>query len=517
MKVYRTFGPVHPQWLNQRLIDSGKYSKLYSKTDKAMKKLTFGLTWVAALFMAGSLTSCQSEDVVSSADDNAVAVNAVAHVTIGEDTRTSYTPGESSFKFAWSTGDKIVVLSEDGNRNIGVMTLSGEGGQSFGDFEGILNVRPNDTKVNVYYLGRKSTSNLNQLASSASFSIGSQNTDLASVTDYDVMHSVAELSRDELGKVSMNFTVKSVISIARFCFHLPEGVSATNEAVTVKGANIFNSYTLNFADASFTDQNPGAINIVPDWSKAEGGDAFMTFVPAANAVTEFEVTVGEKTYKATLDARTYGAGKFFCGGQPLHGKDIYFSEEGEWTLSYDANKGTNAPQAEVKGGVFSPSCSFTVTEMVPVREGYKFLGWADSADATLAKYNAGSQITLTRPETSKTIYAVWQEEEWHHRTYTLHYDQGNGSTIDDSQTFGQYCSQPWVFYTDNYTDAYPTKTGYTFLGWADTENASTVVYAKTGATIDLTKEVFEKTVYPVWKKNGAEGNVTAPGSDRKPY
>ncbi len=125
-----------------------------------MKKLTFGLAWAAALFMAGGLTSCQSEDVVSSADDNAVAVNAVAHVTIGEDTRTSYTPGESSFKFAWSTGDKIVVLSEDGSRNIGVMTLSGEGGQSFGDFEGILNVRPNDTKVNVYYLGRKSTSNL---------------------------------------------------------------------------------------------------------------------------------------------------------------------------------------------------------------------------------------------------------------------------------------------------------------------------------------------------------------------
>lgn len=483
-----------------------------------MKKLKFGLAWIAALSMAGGFTSCQSDEIISSGDDSAMAVNAVAHVSVADDTRTSFTPDAvAGLKFAWSDNDQIVVVSEDGTRNIGVMTLKSGAGDAHGEFEGVLNVRKSDTKAHVYYMGRNMTSGLKGLSFSKELNISNQNSALANITDYDVMHSVAELTRDGKGKVTMQFQVESLVSSARFCFHLPEGVSATNESVTVKGANIYNGYTLNFADASFTDQKLGAINIVPDWSNVEGGDAFMTFVPAADAVTEFEVTVGETTYKATLDARTYGAGKFFCGGKPLHGKDIYFTRDGSWTLNYDANKGTNGPEADAVNEVFTPSYTFTVTDGVPVREGYKFLGWADSADAAVAKYNAGSQITLTRPETSKTIYAVWQEEEWHHRTYTLYYDQGDGTTITDSQSFGAICTKPWVFYTDNYTNAYPTKTGYTFLGWADTENASTVVYDKTGATIDLTKEVFEKTVYPVWKKNGAEGNVTAPGSDRKPY
>lgn len=475
-----------------------------------MKKLKLGLAWAAALSMMGGLASCQSEDIVSQGDDNTVAVKAVAHVTMGDDTRTSYTPGENSFKFAWSTGDKIVVVSEDGRRNIGVMALSGEGGQSSGDFEGILNVRPNDTKVNVYYLGRNKTEGLGTMAISTGFNVASQNTDLASVTDYDVMYTKADIAREDDGKVVMNFTVKSIVSIARFCFHLPDGVSASDEAVTVKGKNIYNGYTLNFADASLTDKAEGAISINPAWNGSDG-DAFMTFVPAVGAVTEFEVEVDGVVYKAALDEREYGAGKFFCGGQPLHGKDIYFTKDGSWTLNYDANGGTGAPDSMTDLQNFAPSCRMLVSSQIPVREGYRFLGWADDAEATVAQYQPGGTVTITRPAVSKTIYAVWAEEEWHYKEYTLHYDTYG----DETQFYSTYCKEPWKFYTDN--APVPTKAGYTFLGWADTQNATEVKYAKTGATIDLTKAVFTKTVYAVWKKNGAEGNVTVPGSKGTNY
>lgn len=483
-----------------------------------MKKLKLGLSCAFALTMAGGMVSCQSDENMSQSGEKGVEVNAVALVTMDDQTRTSYTPSETSFDLAWSENDQIVVISEDGTRNIGVMKLTEGAGAKDAKFEGKLVVEDNDSKAHVYYMGKKVTSGLKLLSYNTSFDVAAQNSALANVPDFDVMHALAELNRDSSGDVSMQFNIKSLVSCARFSFHLPDGVSATNEtAVTIKGKNIFKSFTLNFADASFSDLTEGEITIMPDWSNADGGDAFVTFVPATDAVTEFEVTVDNQVYKAALDSKAYVASMFYCGGKPLHGKDIYFTRDGSWTLNYDATEGTNGPEADAVNEVFTPSYTFTVTDGVPVREGYKFLGWADSADAAVAKYNAGSRITLTRPETSKTIYAVWQEEEWHHRTYTLHYDKGDGSTITESQSYGPYCSKPWVFYTDNYTDAYPTKTGYTFLGWADTENASTVVYAKTGATIDLTKEVFEKTVYPVWKKNGAEGNVTAPGSDRKPY
>lgn len=474
-----------------------------------MKKLKLGLAWAAALSMMGGLASCQSEDIVSQGDDNTVAVKAVAHVTMGDDTRASFTPdAEAGLKFAWSTGDKIVVVSEDGRRNIGVMTLSGEGGQPFGDFEGILNVRPNDTKVNVYYLGRNKTEGLGNMAVSTGFNVANQNTGVANIADYAVMHTLADIAREEDGKVVMSFTVKSIISYARFCFHLPDGVSASDEAVTVKGKNIYNAYTLNFADASLSDKAEGEISIVPDWNT---GDASMTFVPATGAVTEFEVTVDGVVYRAALDAKNYEKDKNYCGNQPLHGKDIYFTKDGEWTLNYDANGGTGAPDSMTDLQNFAPSCRMLVASQIPVREGYRFLGWADDADATVAQYQPGGTVTITRPAVSKTIYAVWAEEEWHYKEYTLHYDTYG----DETQFYSTYCKEPWKFYTDN--APVPTKAGYTFLGWADTQNATEVKYAKTGATIDLTKAVFTKTVYAVWKKNGAEGNVTVPGSKGTNY
>ncbi len=474
-----------------------------------MKKLKCKLAWAAALLMMGGLASCQSEDVVSQTDENAVTVNAVAHVTIGDNTRTSYTPGDNSFEFAWSTGDKIVVFSQDGNRNLGVMTLSGEGGERYGNFEGMLNVRPNDTRVNIYYLGRQKGSDLDDLTSSTPFNIAEQNTDCASVTDYDVMHAQTDLKRGG-DYVEMSFTVESIISIARFRFHLPDGVVAGNEAVTISGTNIYNAYTLNFADAALIDKTEGAITIVPSWNNDEG-DAFMTFVPANGAVTAFEVTVGGTLYKAALDPRNYGASKFFCGGKPLEGKDIYFTQGGEWTLIYDANDAndaTNVPSPETVRDIFTPSCLFTVIDVTPVREGYRFLGWADTENATAVQYTAGSKVTITRPETSKTIYAVWQEE-WHSKPYTLYYGV-NGEHKTVTQKYSDELKTPWIFSTDD--APMPQKAGYTLLGWADTENAMEVQYAKTGATIDLTKEIFEKTVYPVWQKNDTEGDITAPGS-----
>ena len=372
-----------------------------------MKKLKSGFAWATVLFMMGGLASCQSEDIVSPAGDKTVAMEAVAHVYMGKDTRASLEPDAAGLKFAWSKGDKIVVISEDGTRNIGVMTLSGEGGQSFGDFEGILNVEPNDNKVNVYYLGRKKTEGLDKMSYNTNVDMSTQNTDVASIADYAVMHTQTNLTR-EYGRVSMNFIVKSIISYARFCFHLPEGISATKEGVTVKGKNIYNTYTLNFSDASLTDKSEGAISITPDWSNADGGDAFMTFVPATDAVTEFEVTVGDVVYKASLDAKNYERDINYCGNQPLHGRDIYFTKDGEWTLIYNYNGGKNGPSDESENS-FSQSYQFTIAGDIPVRNGYKFLGWADTDNATEAKYTIGSTVNITRPETSKTIYAVWKK------------------------------------------------------------------------------------------------------------
>ncbi|MDD7443294.1 MAG: InlB B-repeat-containing protein [Clostridiales bacterium] len=74
-------------------------------------------------------------------------------------------------------------------------------------------------------------------------------------------------------------------------------------------------------------------------------------------------------------------------------------------LIYDANGGNGGPQDESSEETTNTSYTFTVSSAEPTRENYTFLGWADTADATVAQYNADSKITVSG---TKTIYAVWE-------------------------------------------------------------------------------------------------------------
>ena len=82
-----------------------------------------------------------------------------------------------------------------------------------------------------------------------------------------------------------------------------------------------------------------------------------------------------------------------------------------YILNYDANGGTDAPASERQVKKSLATASFTISDTIPTREGYKFLGWADSSNGTV-KYKAGDGLTLTYTSdvTEKTIYAVWEED-----------------------------------------------------------------------------------------------------------
>lgn len=77
-----------------------------------------------------------------------------------------------------------------------------------------------------------------------------------------------------------------------------------------------------------------------------------------------------------------------------------------YTLTYDANGGTGAPAPQTKANTKATSCTFTVSDTVPTREGYTFLCWADTAGA---RYTAGDPVTLTDSNPSLILYAVWQQ------------------------------------------------------------------------------------------------------------
>ena len=76
-----------------------------------------------------------------------------------------------------------------------------------------------------------------------------------------------------------------------------------------------------------------------------------------------------------------------------------------FTISYNANGGTDAPDAQSK----TPGVALTLTTAIPKYEDCLFLGWAESADATTAAYQPGDSFTK---DADITLYAVWLKPDF---------------------------------------------------------------------------------------------------------
>ena len=72
----------------------------------------------------------------------------------------------------------------------------------------------------------------------------------------------------------------------------------------------------------------------------------------------------------------------------------------QYTLDYDANGGSGAPDTQTGNG------AITLSADEPTRSEYIFMGWATSATATEAEYQAGASYTLSA---DTTLYAVWEK------------------------------------------------------------------------------------------------------------
>ena len=75
-------------------------------------------------------------------------------------------------------------------------------------------------------------------------------------------------------------------------------------------------------------------------------------------------------------------------------------------FGYDANGGENAPDGESKEIEVGQKAEFTVTNAVPARIGYEFLGWASDKDSSEAEYTANETVSVSE---NTTLYAVWKK------------------------------------------------------------------------------------------------------------
>ncbi len=428
------------------------------------------------------------------------------------------------------------------------------------------------------------TTKYNDLSSASEISLGKEYNGQIAINDtkdyYKFTISVPK-------KIYMNFSGE----LKRFNYHIYD----------VNGNEIFgktyeyNSVTNTFNATDSLDLAAGTYYLMcfdHDYYKAKGTYTFCI----TDEVAKFDVTFDPKG--GTVDPKT---------------TTIKYEEEIElptpsrsYTLAFNANGGKDAPEkknvsvaclgwntaddgkAEYKCGdkfttdenktlfaVWADETKVTLPSETPVRDGYKFLGWAEDKNASSVQYFPGNDISI---KSDCTLFALWEKDDPHNgETFTVRFNPDGGSVENGEQTFkygdvvklpepervytvtfdavgGTLAPEPlkvsavclgWsasddgnnidykcgetftverdmtlraVWSNDVQTvipSAVPSKTGYKFLGWSTDSNASEPEYTA-GANAYINSDI---TLYAVWEtavmRGDADGNGKVTASDAR--
>ena len=187
-------------------------------------------------------------------------------------------------------------------------------------------------------------------------------------------------------------------------------------------------------------------------------------------------------YKPSEDGKAVDAGVELNGGTPDgRGLSLVASYKTKCTVTIDANggEGGSVSQTVQKGT--------TVTLEAPTKEGHLFKGWKDEKGKSYPAGEDGKvKITVTG---AMTLKAVWEA-----RTFTVTYVLLDGKTRTETAAYGQ-----------NVTLGEEPRTGYTFVGWKDSEK---VYHA--GETITVTGDM---TLTAEWKKLPSAENLPKTGDE----
>lgn len=189
-----------------------------------------------------------------------------------------------------------------------------------------------------------------------------------------------------------------------------------------------------------------------------------------------------KEWNTSKDGKgtTYRPGETYTKNAALTLYAIWIADT--YAVTYNANGGTGAPDAQTK--VYD--VSLKLSDTVPERTGYTFKNWNTASDGSGTSYSPGSTYTSNA---ALALYAIWTAN-----TYIIKYHNngGSGSMSDQSMTY----DSPAALRNNAFSRA-----GHTFIGWATTpggavlyQNGQTVrnLVVTNGGTI---------TLYAVWSIN----------------
>lgn len=186
-----------------------------------------------------------------------------------------------------------------------------------------------------------------------------------------------------------------------------------------EGGYVYNASA--YCGATATSDNPDVVEVktkdghqdivIGQWVGGiwDGADCLQVNVDAKNAGTATVQVNFYYTFTQNNDPFNHPKALWIYG-TCYYTVTVTDTSQQDITLTYDGNGSgvTNVPAQQKQNVTQGDSATFTISSTIPVRSGFDFLGWADSATATVAEYHGGNSLTTN---TSKTIYAVWKTHE----------------------------------------------------------------------------------------------------------
>ena len=269
----------------------------------------------------------------------------------------------------------------------------------------------------------------------------------------------------------------------------------------VKGTNTAGRPNQTFYNIQDYVDDSGVLTFVAEWGytitynanggfdapssevKVEGGTIYLSGEIPQRAGYNF---LGWST-NSNATTPTYQAGAAFSENGNITLYAVWEKEKEVYTISYDANGGINKPENQTR----QEGTIINLSDVIPSRDGYKFLGWSTNSNAMTPTYQAGAAFS---EDGNITLYAIWEKEK---EVYTVSYDANGGINKPENQT-----RQEGTII--NLSDVVPSRNGYKFLGWSTNSNATTPTY-QAGAAFSEDGNI---TLYAVWKKEKNESDNT---------
>lgn len=285
-------------------------------------------------------------------------------------------------------------------------------------------------------------------------------------------------------------------------------------------------------------------------TNAIGSEASATYAKTSYGTFTFEFsgTFAKNTYYYLVLYSKSNNDMFFTNASNLQPSAVATYTAKTFTISYNANGGSNAPSSQTKtygtaltlttskptvpsatsssstsnftitgncnGGYYGTkaqtSVSITATATTPKTTTYTFSKWNTEADGSGTSYNSGGSYTTNA---SDTLYAIYTSSTTSGTTtysnnaisklnkptrdaetiatYTITFDMNDGSGTTTTSSTGK------------------TRT-YTFKGWGSTASATTTL-------ANTTTYTSATTVYAVWGSSDSTGTITLPTPTRSGY